>query len=287
MRTVTRVISAIIGILIVLPVLFWGDGTPFAVLAGIIGVWALLEFYAGSRKGGFRPNLPLGLGVCVLMIWFGRGLITNPDRLSRMMWLLPVFSGLMLISLTHEIVRQHRAPFANIGVTVLGVAYIPYLLLHLVWMRGLDTPITVWSWESKLGAWLVLFVFLTTWATDTAAYTIGGLYGRKKLAPALSQGKTVEGSLGGLALATIVGAVVGAVIHMPQPHGLILGAVVGIVGQVGDLVESAFKREVNTKDFGSIMPGHGGVLDRIDSLLFSGPMVFWYVVTFLPDWVRM
>jgi phosphatidate cytidylyltransferase len=72
---------------------------------------------------------------------------------------------------------------------------------------------------------------------------------------------------------------------MPQPHGLILGALIGIVGQIGDLAESALKREVGIKDFGSIVPGHGGILDRIDSLLFTGPVVFWYITIFLSRWI--
>ena len=127
------------------------------------------------------------------------------------------------------------------------------------------------------GAWLMLFVAVCVWMTDTGAYLVGRKWGRHKLAPSLSPNKTIEGSLGGLALALLTGALFGLWIHLPLRDGLMVGLIAGVMGQVGDLFESALKREIGIKDFGGIMPGHGGALDRFDSLLFVTPLAFCYL----------
>ena len=123
----------------------------------------------------------------------------------------------------------------------------------------------------------MLFVAVCVWMTDTGAYLVGRKWGKHKLAPALSPNKTVEGSLGGLALALLTGALFGLWIHLPLRDGLAVGLIAGVMGQVGDLFESALKREIGIKDFGGIMPGHGGALDRFDSLLFVTPLAFCYL----------
>jgi phosphatidate cytidylyltransferase len=288
----TRIITALIAIPIVVALVFYRGGLPFTILIGVVAVLGLLEFYGGARKGGARPHLLLGLAAGVLFIYFGRGYCQKLDiwgeqlpSLFYMFYLIPTFTGLVLLSLIFELIREERAPFVNVGVTSLGLGYVVWLLLHFIWLRSAEGTIRVGPWVSERGAWLVMFVLLATWAVDTGAYFIGKLYGSKKLAPRLSPGKTVEGSIAGFVSAVIIGAVTAAVIRMPQPHGLILGALIGIVGQIGDLAESALKREVGIKDFGSIVPGHGGILDRIDSLLFTGPVVFWYVAIFLSRWI--
>jgi len=292
----TRIITALIAIPIVVALVFCRGGLPFTILIGVVAVLGLLEFYGGARRGGARPHLLLGLAAGVLFIYFGSGL-TSINLLAPLavtgaadpLWLIPTFTGLVLLSLIFELIREERAPFVNVGVTILGLGYVVWLLLHFIWLRGMGSGaahgIRVGPWESERGAWLVMFVLLATWAVDTGAYFIGKFYGKKKLAPRLSPGKTVEGSIGGFVCAVVIGAVTAAIIRMPQPHGLILGALIGIVGQIGDLAESALKREVGIKDFGSIVPGHGGILDRIDSLLFTGPVVFWYVAIFLSRWI--
>lgn len=273
----TRIITGLVAIPIVVVLVFYRNGLPFTILIGIAAVLGLMEFYGGARKGGVRPNVLVGLAAAYLLISFSRG---NANYLP------PILTGLILLCLIFELLRKHRAPFVNVGTTIFGVGYVVWLLLHFIWLRNVGHTIMVGRWESEMGAWLVMFVLLTTWAVDTGAYFVGKFYGKKKLAPSLSPGKTVEGSVGGFALALIIGAITAALIGLPQPHGLILGALVGIVGQIGDLTESAMKREVGIKDFGALIPGHGGVLDRIDSLLFTGPVTFWYLMTFLPMWMN-
>ena len=173
---------------------------------------------------------------------------------------------------------------------IIGFIYIGLLMSSLVWMRGVSFHYAQTSdlvsfnllnvapfGLSEVGAWLMLFVAVCVWATDTGAYLFGKRFGRRKLAPSLSPGKTVEGSLGGIALALLTAALFGAWIHLPLVHSLVIGAIAGIMGQWGDLFESALKRELGLKDFGNIMPGHGGALDRFDSLLFVTPLAYCYL----------
>lgn len=145
----------------------------------------------------------------------------------------------------------------------------------LVLLRGLPGRITVAGFGTEdRGAWLLLFVAVCVWATDTCAYFVGRSLGRHKLAPSLSPNKTMEGALGGLTGAIGVGAAFGSWLGLPLWAGLAVGAIAGIAGQLGDLFESALKREIGVKDFGRAMPGHGGALDRFDSLLFVAPLAY-------------
>jgi len=116
-----------------------------------------------------------------------------------------------------------------------------------------------------------------TWITDTGAYFVGSRFGRRKLAPRLSPNKTVEGAIGGLIFATAMSIAWGSWIGLPWWHCAILGPILGFLGQIGDLCESALKRDLGIKDFGGIMPGHGGILDRFDSLLFTAPIAYYYL----------
>lgn len=275
----TRILSALVGIPIVVLLVFWPGGVPFAFLVGSAAVIGLLELYRAARAGGARPHVFLGLAAAVGSLYFGRG------GGSDLSYLVGALTGLILVASTAELMREPKAPYVNIGTTVLGTVYIAWLLLHFIWLRSMGAG-QFGPWHREMGVWLVMFVLLTTWAMDTGAYFTGRCCGRTKLVPKISPGKTAEGAVGGFAAAIIVGAVMGAVLHMPQPHGLILGGIIGIAGQIGDLTASSFKREVGIKDFGAVMPGHGGILDRIDSLLFTGPAVYWYLTLFLSGWLR-
>ncbi|MBM3494326.1 MAG: hypothetical protein FJX72_08405, partial [Armatimonadetes bacterium] len=127
---------------------------------------------------------------------------------------------------------------------------------------------------ADVGFLVVLLVLSTVWATDSAAYFVGRAVGSVPLSPNLSPKKTVEGAIGGFVAAVIVGAVLGHTLLGRAVLGWWIGALAGVAGQLGDLFESALKRELKIKDFGSIIPGHGGVLDRFDSLLFVAPVVW-------------
>jgi phosphatidate cytidylyltransferase len=186
-----------------------------------------------------------------------------------------------MATLVSQILSRDRQPLANVGVTFLGVIYVGWLFSYLIFLRSIpgtvDVPFPFINLpDMARGAWLVLYVIAVTWSTDAGAYFAGVRFGRHKLAPTLSPKKTIEGALGGLVAATAMSLAWGAWIELPWWHCLVLGPLLGTLGQVGDLCESALKRDLGIKDFGALLPGHGGILDRFDSLLFTAPVAYYY-----------
>jgi len=156
---------------------------------------------------------------------------------------------------------------SDLSATIFTSLYAGWLLTHLISIRHLTD-----------GFHYVLLVLVCTWSTDTFAYFVGINMGKRKLAPVISPQKSVEGSLGGIAGSIIAAVIVGILSsRVPLIHYVIIGILVGIVGQVGDLAESAFKRMAGVKDSGRLIPGHGGVLDRFDSLYLTAPAVYYYL----------
>ena len=154
-----------------------------------------------------------------------------------------------------------------VAATMLAIVYVGWLLGHGVSLDSLPD-----------GAALVLFLVGTTWAGESAAYGVGSLLGRHQLVPAISPRKTVEGALGQLVVSVGAAAILGAWLlpHWSHSTAILAGTMLGIVGQIGDLVESAIKRSLGAKDTGTLIPGHGGVLDRLDGLMFNAPALFYY-----------
>ena len=163
-----------------------------------------------------------------------------------------------------------------------ALAYVGMLFGTLVLLRALPGRLTVapFGVEDR-GAWLMLLTAVCVWATDSVAYLVGRGLGKHKLAPPLSPNKTIEGSLGGLIGGMAAGAAFSAWIHLGVTHGLVIGLIAAVAGQIGDLFESALKREAGIKDFGRLLPGHGGILDRFDSLLFAAPLAYCYLRFFV------
>jgi phosphatidate cytidylyltransferase len=239
-----------------------------------------MEFYSGVRKTGARPIEWAGLLAVAMFVVSAR----TYERSTIGAVFPAVLTSLLILSFLNELLRARRAPLVNVGTTVFGAIYVGWLISHLVVLRGITGEVMVGSRETTAGACLVMYAFLCTWACDTGAYFIGKFYGKTKLAPKLSPNKTVEGSVAGVVCAILIAAIAGVVIKLPPGHALALGAIFGVLSQLGDLSESAIKREIGIKDFGAIVPGHGGILDRFDSLLFTGPAAYYYAVLFLQNW---
>ena len=283
----TRILSALIVAPLFIAVVLWPGGHapfpgwPFALLAWVLSLVALHEFYQGCRTTGAAP-LDL-IGVLVATVFLVSAL-PLPDYAEH---LPPALTLLLLVSLVVEIGRKKRAPLRNLGPTWLGALYIGWLLPFAVRLRLLPLDAlpelgwrisAPWMLACGPGALLLLFVLLTTSAVDTGAYFAGKGLGKHKMAPILSPGKTWEGAVGGLLSAFLVAWLVGAWIRLPVSFSLAAGGAIGIVAQLGDLTKSAMKREIGIKDFGTLLPGHGGVLDRFDSLLFTAPVVYWLAI---------
>jgi phosphatidate cytidylyltransferase len=275
-----RLASSFVGIAILLSFVFIEvsprlPGLLFTFAMSIIALIGAGEYFRGVRLRGFRPSEALAF-FAVVVLQFAAWNVSRGQLLAVLPALLAV---LAIATLVHQVLRREPEPLAGMGVTFVGVIYVGWLISYVIWLRSLPGITTVWPFPpASLGAWLVLYVCATTWSADAGAYFVGARYGRRKLAPTLSPKKTVEGAVGGLLASSLMSIAWGSWVHLPLIHCLVLGPVIGMLAQVGDLCESAIKRDLGIKDFGGIMPGHGGVLDRFDSVLFTAPIAYYYLV---------
>ena len=252
-----RVIVGAVGIPATL-VLVWLGGWPFAGLILAAALLGLREFAVLVEAAGGKGNWPLACAGAVAVILAamlggapGMAAALAGSLLALLAW--PVMAG--------DLEGPARAAFG-----FLGVAYVAFLGGFFVALR-----------EGPSGLGLTLFTLGCTWAFDTAGFFVGGAVGRHRLAPGISPGKTVEGLLGGVAgaLAAALGLV--RLLGLPAGFAPAGGLAVAVAAQAGDLAESMLKRFAGAKDSGTLLPGHGGVLDRLDSLLFAAPVVYGLV----------
>lgn len=258
----------------------WRDGIPFILAVALISVIGLYEFYRGVRKTGAEPQEWVGLASAFLFLFAARQQFT-PSYLS-----IPgVLTFFVLVTLTVELLRHKPSPIKNLGTTFLGAVYVGWLSSYLVAIRSIgkqfDLAYINLPWQVPLGAWLVVYVVFCTWAADTGAFLVGRKWGKHKLAPTVSPGKSWEGWFAGVAACLVMSFIMGLAMRMPWYHMIILGIGISIVSVIGDLAESAIKRDIGIKDFGSVLPGHGGMLDRFDGLLFAAPIFYYYMTIIL------
>ncbi|MFC2025396.1 phosphatidate cytidylyltransferase [Chloroflexota bacterium] len=277
-----RVITALWGIPLLIAAIWFDKPLPwFTVLVAIWGVLAVFEFYRLVATSKVSPLTYFGL------IWT---LLFILSRNSELLYVLQPHFNLNLLTpllLTSSVVLpviwlllqpQKDKAFNSWAWTIAGILYVGWLISHLVTLRGLDDARTVLD-EGRNWVFFALFI---TFASDTAAFFIGRALGRHHLAPNISPSKTCEGAIGG-----ILGAILTSLfftlstplsLHLNWGQAVILGLLVSIFGQLGDLVESLFKRNMGVKDSGRLIPGHGGFLDRIDSILFTSIVVYYYAL---------
>ena len=270
-----RVITALCGIPLLVVIVWYGEPW-FTILVAIWGVIAVFEFYRLVAASKVSPLTCFGLVWTLLFI-----LSRNPDLLSHLEphfdlnLLTPLLlTSAVVLSLVWLLARQQKeGAFAGWAWTVAGILYVGWLLSYLVSLRGLEGGRN----------WIFLALFVT-FASDTAAFFTGRALGRHPLAPQISPGKTREGAIGG-----VLGAILVSLFFvLPTPlslspylnwgQAILLGILVSVFGQLGDLVESLFKRNMGAKDSGKLLPGHGGVLDRMDSIVFAGIVVYYFAL---------
>jgi phosphatidate cytidylyltransferase len=255
-----RVLSAVVAVPILVAIVGWAPSWLFTACVAVAAVAAQRELYQMLRGAGIEAERWAGyvLGVLVVAAFAAQG--PRPVALA----LTAAVAGLLALGLGRE-VGSTRA-LGALAASLLGVCYCAWLLGHAVWLRALPG-----------GRALLLLGLAVTWCGETAAYAVGRTLGRHRLAPRLSPGKTVEGAVGQV-LASLAGAVVaGRLIGVALSDTLAIGLLLGVLGQVGDLAESVLKRSVGAKDAGTFLPGHGGLLDRLDSLLFNLPALYYYL----------
>ena len=258
-----RVITALWGIPLLIAAIWFDQPLPwFTVLVAIWGLLAVLEFYKLVNTAKVPPLTYFGLIWSLLFI-------LSPHFNYNFLTPLLLTSAIVLSLIWLLLHRQKEGAFIGWAWTVGGILYIGWLLSYLVALRGLDDG----------RDWVFLAMFITI-GSDTAAFFIGRALGKHHLAPHISPGKTWEGAIAGVLGAIIVSLGLGSLLSLPLGYGraILLGLLVSIFGQLGDLVESLLKRNMGVKDSGKLIPGHGGFLDRIDSVVFAGVVVYYYVI---------
>lgn len=256
-----RWITGIIAVPILFGIIAWGGETVFAVLIIAVTLRGMDEYNRmafGSDACVEKMATMIAALLILLTAWYA-----NPPVLLAVL----VLSVMMVLILNLFEVRKRGLDMTTAGRAILGILYIPFLMAHLILLR-----------QTVSGVLWVFFVLILAFAGDIAAFYVGRQFGKRKLYPEVSPAKTVEGTVG-----LVIGSVVGCLVFrqlffqtLPVGHAVVLGVVGSALGQVGDLCESVLKRAAGVKDSGALFPGHGGILDRLDCLMFIFPFVYYY-----------
>jgi phosphatidate cytidylyltransferase len=288
-----RVATAAVLIPCVVGLVLWGSMAFVAIGTALVILLALFEYFAMGDAIGHRAYR-FWTATCALMLVFVQWLASSYDvafigemHVDRMFMVRRIFGStptvpdvfflfvLGVTALTLWTKRPIVEALPAAGISASGLILVAFPLTFTLRLHGIG----------KEGPWLLMFALVITWAGDTAAYFAGRELGKHHVAPKISPNKTWEGTI-----ASILGALIVAVVFaryflaVPMAHMLAMAAVGNVAGQAGDLLESAYKRSAGVKDSGSLLPGHGGVLDRIDALILAIPVVWYYWIwIYLPS----
>ena len=282
----TRALTAVVFVAVLLSCILFSY-VSFAALFFLVSVWGLYEFYQLAEKLGARPYKAIGLLAGALLISYA--ILQNSYSAVTMhaQWLLPVVFVVMFLIFIVGLLDKHSNTVLNIAYTLMGLIYavVPFMFLLFISCIQTDhftfTPLNDVPWYDQLAPYnfhYVLGIILLIWASDTGAYLVGSLIGKNKLYERISPGKTWEGSVGAALLNIGCAYIISTWFpELALRHWIVISILVSIFGTIGDLVESMLKRQAGVKDSGKIMPGHGGILDRFDSLLFVSPFIYAYL----------
>lgn len=253
----TRIISGI-AMLPLLAVLYFG-GWSLLISGFLVATIGLKEFFSGFEKMGIKPSLIIGIASVIGL--YGINMFF-PTPVAHFLWMfLSVLAGLLyLFDIDNRKLEDGMA-------TIVGIVYIAFFSYHIVLID-----------QTGIFRNFIWLAILSAFGTDVCAYFTGMAIGKRKLCPKISPKKSVEGSIGGILGSIILCGLFTAVV-LPNYilHGCIIGFLGSIVSQFGDLTASVFKRKMGIKDYGNLIPGHGGILDRFDSVLFTAPVVYYYI----------
>jgi len=281
-----RVAVAAVGVPFALVLLFFG-GWPLAIVLALIAAGASAEFYRLAAQRGTDAFTIAGALLAatpvLLAAWF-----ELPADAAAWSWRIFIAASLVIGAAAIFLRGVAGNPLNVSAVTLFGALFTGGTLAYAVFLREMPMLDHHDGTENWVGPGLLAFPLALTWMSDTFAYFGGRKWGRRKLIPSVSPGKTVEGALAGVIGTTIVGALYAHLVldfwlglHVGVLFGALAGFIVSPVAQLGDLAESLLKREAGVKDSGALLPGHGGILDRFDSLFFSIPVTYWLLVMVL------
>lgn len=266
----TRVITSIVGAAILLAVIGLGNLPLFGIVivaASVIGLQEFYSFVEARKLAVYKlPGLLLGglLSLnCLLVIAFEKTDLTD-------FTVTLILLSLLLYTLLTK--RPLVESIPALATTFFGIFYVNWLFGHMTFLRGLPH-----------GKQLIFYLLLVVWSGDTGAYYFGKAFGKHKLAPVISPKKTIEGALGGTAASLIASCLAKLTFlpHLSYVDCVVLGISMAVIAQLGDLCESLLKRSADVKDSGTIIPGHGGILDRMDGVMFAAPVLYYYAIVFV------
>ena len=266
-----RILFAVIAAPASIAIVYFGDWA-LAILLSVLAALGAWELFRFARESGAFPLEPAGIALAALV-----PIAIHAQRLGVYTLTLTAIVAMILVLFASTIWLRGPAgkPLSSVAITAFGVLYAA-LFSYVYALRYHNYAV-----GARAGTALAVLPVLLTWATDVGAYAVGRAFGRKKLIPSISPGKTVEGAVGGLGLAIVICLLYVRFILMPYAQlgltiqgAVVFAVVISIAAQTGDLAESLLKREAGVKDSSRIIPGHGGILDRFDSLLFVLPIAF-------------
>jgi len=265
-----RVLTAIVFLPILFAALWLGAPVWFVGIAAAGILLGLYEYYQLAKQGGLAQGMIAA--AAVLAAFYFR----------RHEWIVAILAALVVVEMLIALfMRAKDDDFSEmlpgVAIRLFGVLYVATLGGYIIAIRVIDSSIP------NLAAKLLTLFFIIVFAGDTGAYYTGRTMGRNKLAPKVSPGKTVEGAIGGLA-GNVIAALIAHFTFFPElqiVHAVPLALVMGVLGITGDLCESMLKRGAKAKDAGKLIPGHGGLLDRLDSMLFNAPVLYYFYEMFL------
>jgi len=282
-----RVLVGLVGIPLVVSII-WLGGHVFNVTIMILSFLALREFYILAESKHAQANRSVGFAWSVILQAVVATATTVAWPWWNDTWLMLVMGAFVLgtlATLVAELWRGRENALLNTSITVMGVAYVSVSMAALMIMHAM--PISAIGGTTAFGvngAALVLATFVSVWMADSAAYFVGLAFGKHKLFPRVSPKKSWEGAIGGGlgAIAAFAGVSAWLMPEYPLPLAIIAGVLVGVAGPIGDLMESLLKRDAAIKDSSTVIPGHGGVLDRFDSMLLVAPLMLAYMLVSIP-----
>lgn len=260
-----RGVTGVFGIFLILGMMIYGGrlGVTLLALAGCFG--SLFEYFVmvfSSKEQKLQQMVGIGVGFCVSAL-----IIFHSGFLYEGVSVFFIFLFVFYLSLSQIYEGNHHRLLTDLSHSLVGIFYVSFLFSF--WPKIRELP---------LGVYWIFLVFLIPWLSDTAAYFMGKSFGKHKLSEAISPHKTIEGAVGGI-LAALLGVALYKILlfkELTWLDCLLLGIIGSVFSQVGDLFESFLKRAFNVKDSGIIIPGHGGILDRFDGVLFCGPFLYFY-----------
>lgn len=262
----TRIISGLLGIPLLVIVLYKGGILLYGATM-IVALIGLYEFYHAMKNKNFNPISFLGYGLTIIILSGFYFSFNNAFLLTSIIVTVITISTMQLFSSKYTIVDS--------CITLYGLLYVALLLGHIILTERLENKGIIW------------LIFIIAWSTDTFAYFGGYFFGKKKLCPKISPKKTVEGAVIGILGCMLTCGIFAHVFFIEYKGAIILLGMFGsIFSQIGDLTASQIKRHVGIKDFGNLIPGHGGVLDRFDSILFTAPIVYHFFTIFMKYFLR-